>query len=123
MKRYNMREVRNGAGDGIRTRDINLGKVALYQLSYSRLGNFHFLTAAAPLSRVRNRFGENAGVNRASPMCGPEITTPTGIRRGHPRKRVSPKQIGECRSVFFGRRRVHRIERRESKAGVREQAD
>ena len=25
-----------GAGDGIRTRDINLGKVALYQLSYSR---------------------------------------------------------------------------------------
>ncbi len=28
----------SGAGDGIRTRDINLGKVALYQLSYSRLG-------------------------------------------------------------------------------------
>jgi hypothetical protein len=27
-----------GAGDGIRTRDINLGKVALYQLSYSRMG-------------------------------------------------------------------------------------
>ena len=27
----------NGAGDGIRTRDINLGKVALYQLSYSRV--------------------------------------------------------------------------------------
>ena len=27
---------RVGAGDGIRTRDINLGKVALYQLSYSR---------------------------------------------------------------------------------------
>lgn len=25
-----------GAGDGTRTRDINLGKVALYQLSYSR---------------------------------------------------------------------------------------
>ena len=29
---------RFGAGDGIRTRDINLGKVALYQLSYSRDG-------------------------------------------------------------------------------------
>ena len=26
----------NGAGDEIRTRDINLGKVVLYQLSYSR---------------------------------------------------------------------------------------
>ena len=29
----------NGAGDRIRTGDINLGKVALYQLSYSREGN------------------------------------------------------------------------------------
>ena len=26
----------NGAGDGIRTRDPNLGKVVLYQLSYTR---------------------------------------------------------------------------------------
>ena len=26
-----------GAGNGIRTRDLHLGKVALYQLSYSRL--------------------------------------------------------------------------------------
>ncbi len=31
-------EGKDGAGDEIRTRDINLGKVALYQLSYSRLG-------------------------------------------------------------------------------------
>ena len=28
----------NGAGDEIRTRDIYLGKVVLYQLSYSRTG-------------------------------------------------------------------------------------
>ncbi len=27
----------SGAGDEARTRDLNLGKVALYQLSYSRL--------------------------------------------------------------------------------------
>ncbi|CAM9930726.1 unnamed protein product, partial [Chrysoparadoxa australica] len=27
----------SGAGDGIRTRDPDLGKVVLYQLSYSRL--------------------------------------------------------------------------------------
>jgi hypothetical protein len=33
----------HGAGDGIRTRDINLGKVALYQLSYSRAGLFDIL--------------------------------------------------------------------------------
>ena len=32
----NLGKKKNGAGDGIRTRDINLGKVALYQLSYSR---------------------------------------------------------------------------------------
>jgi hypothetical protein len=28
--------VRYGAGGGTRTRDLNLGKVALYQLSYTR---------------------------------------------------------------------------------------
>jgi hypothetical protein len=34
--------VHSGAGDGIRTRDIDLGKVALYQLSYSRsIRDFH----------------------------------------------------------------------------------
>ncbi len=32
---------KGGAGDGIRTRDIDLGKVALYQLSYSRFGEFY----------------------------------------------------------------------------------
>ena len=34
-----------GAGDGIRTRDIQLGRLALYQLSYSRaagLSHPHF---------------------------------------------------------------------------------
>ncbi len=31
--------MRIGAGNEIRTRDLNLGKVALYQLSYSRLEN------------------------------------------------------------------------------------
>ena len=30
-------EIKIGAGDGVRTRDINLGKVALYQLSHSRV--------------------------------------------------------------------------------------
>jgi hypothetical protein len=39
-----------GAGDGIRTRDINLGKVALYQLSYSRLPTPVFSLPAAVLS-------------------------------------------------------------------------
>ena len=34
MKRY---KFRLGAGNEVRTRDLNLGKVALYQLSYSRM--------------------------------------------------------------------------------------
>ena len=31
------RKAYHGAGNGIRTRDPNLGKVVLYQLSYSRI--------------------------------------------------------------------------------------
>ncbi len=31
-----------GAGNGSRTRDLNLGKVALYQLSYSRKANMRY---------------------------------------------------------------------------------
>jgi hypothetical protein len=38
------RKRKNGAGDGIRTRDIDLGKVALYQLSYSRSEETPILT-------------------------------------------------------------------------------
>jgi hypothetical protein len=36
-----------GAGDRIRTGDINLGKVALYQLSYSRLDSLQLEVNAA----------------------------------------------------------------------------
>jgi hypothetical protein len=32
-----MTDWKTGAGDESRTRDLNLGKVALYQLSYSRV--------------------------------------------------------------------------------------
>ena len=35
-----------GAGDESRTRDLNLGKVALYQLSYSRMNNMCVLLQA-----------------------------------------------------------------------------
>jgi hypothetical protein len=45
-----------GAGDGIRTRDIDLGKVALYQLSYSRSreGNFIILERGRRCQTVCN---------------------------------------------------------------------
>jgi hypothetical protein len=57
-----------GAGDGIRTRDIDLGKVALYQLSYSRLKrNLHFDLNAATCQthgskRLRSGEGVRSGV-------------------------------------------------------------
>ena len=41
----------DGAGDGIRTRDIDLGKVALYQLSYSRTARkYHYRELAELMS-------------------------------------------------------------------------
>src|SRR3954470_4664111 len=38
----------SGAGDESRTRDLNLGKVTLYQLSYSRETKANFTVAASP---------------------------------------------------------------------------
>ncbi len=60
---------RIGAGDGIRTRDINLGKVALYQLSYSRegklrspSGEFHCRAVAEELSNATQGIQLHAGL-------------------------------------------------------------
>ena len=44
----------NGAGDGIRTRDIDLGKVALYQLSYSRLAGILILYGFCPAVKLEH---------------------------------------------------------------------
>ena len=46
---------KSGAGEGIRTLDINLGKVALYQLSYARIA-MRFLTLRKRKSMVKGRF-------------------------------------------------------------------
>ena len=42
---------RIGAGNETRTRDPNLGKVVLYQLSYSRATELRILLGPLPLSR------------------------------------------------------------------------
>ena len=42
--------LRIGAGNRTRTGDINLGKVALYQLSYSRLPGTYFRPFPVPMS-------------------------------------------------------------------------
>ena len=41
-----------GAGDESRTRDLNLGKVALYQLSYSRVQLSNFYCRSADLTNI-----------------------------------------------------------------------
>jgi hypothetical protein len=56
----------SGAGKEARTPDLNLGKVALYQLSYSRVRGRHFkprLMAVKPLAQDRRdcvRLGQAA---------------------------------------------------------------
>jgi len=45
--------IETGAGNEARTRDLNLGKVALYQLSYSRI-NFSVSTGAGNEARTRD---------------------------------------------------------------------
>jgi hypothetical protein len=39
-KRAEMLKCSNRADDGLRTRDLQLGKLALYQLSYVRVGGY-----------------------------------------------------------------------------------
>ncbi len=49
-----MFEIKLGAGNESRTRDLNLGKVALYQLSYSRVDMFEIKLGAENESRTRD---------------------------------------------------------------------
>ena len=55
-----------GAGDRIRTGDIDLGKVALYQLSYSRVGR-----RQDPLSRPKRALSNSfqMGLNAVFMKC------------------------------------------------------
>ena len=41
-----------GAGDEARTRYLHLGKVALYQMSYTRVGTFRIIAPISNLSTV-----------------------------------------------------------------------
>jgi hypothetical protein len=50
----------DGAGDRVRTGDINLGKVALYQLSYSRApGNTTIVALRAPIVKAKAESSSN----------------------------------------------------------------
>src|ERR1700735_5866067 len=59
----------NGAGDRIRTGDINLGKVALYQLSYSREAHCKSHEANFVIARGRTSPKANFIVARGMEYC------------------------------------------------------
>jgi PBS lyase HEAT-like repeat len=72
-------EGEGGAGDGVRTRDIQLGKLTLCQLSYSRSGGRH-------LSRD-GRSPQPDVLARRRPPVGPTSRTRTGRTRPGPAPR------------------------------------
>ena len=49
------RQKKTGAGNGARTRDIKLGKLALYQLSYAR-SKVNLATSHTHVKHFRTRF-------------------------------------------------------------------
>ena len=86
---------RGGAGNRVRTGDLNLGKVTLYQLSYSRCGRREFCHRPRPLStpgagrgpsaspvRQPNGFDSRASKTPITAMYSPENANPM-IRYGN----------------------------------------
>ena len=85
---------RGGAGNRARTGDLNLGKVTLYQLSYSRCGRREFCHRPRPLStpargpcavrsagRQPNGFDSRTSNTPIAAMYNPENASPM-IRYG-----------------------------------------
>ncbi len=98
---------KNGAGDGIRTRDNHLGKVALYQLSYSR--SILYLVPEAGLEPARDRISRDF-----KSLVSTNSTTPARlflISGGDTRIRTGDGDFADlclttwrCRLLWSGRR-------------------
>jgi hypothetical protein len=78
----------NGAGNEARTRDLNLGKVALYQLSYSRIQPHivHRKTMKAERTQTEN---QNATTHCRMPTGRQPSQSP------QPRGRIPPAQFAQ----------------------------
>ena len=75
--------VETGAGNETRTRDPDLGKVVLYQLSYSRIGAVNHTRMNSLVNRLGGKFGKGF----------------------HPvRKRRGPEHVGASSSNWSGKR-------------------
>ena len=83
-----------GAGDGTRTRDIDLGKVALYQLSYSRPA---ILSLGAETATSVNR-PSPAPVRCIHLLSSTTLCEPLAFKRClHVFERVSPRSLCAAR--------------------------
>ncbi len=68
-----------GAGNGARTRDLNLGKVALYQLSYSR-SPLRFIDYIEPVTLLSTSFRCGPSPSRTSRDIPSPISSRSGLR-------------------------------------------
>src|ERR1700685_1526335 len=76
-----------GAGDEARTRDLNLGKVALYQLSYSRIALLHnalHFYFAKQRGASKNWSGRRGSNSRPQPWQGCALPTELFPRLSRP---------------------------------------
>src|SRR5271156_2723412 len=80
----------HGAGNEARTRDLNLGKVALYQLSYSRPKQRRNCRAVTP--GVKN----NALQNPSKALNCAAIPPPSSLRCG---PRAAPLKAARCPAI------------------------
>src|SRR5690625_1494551 len=77
LRCFGCRGIRNGAGNRDRTGDLNLGKVALYQLSYSRLELA--VGPAVALGEVPSPAGRNAAACPGRAAVGKIMASPRGV--------------------------------------------
>ena len=98
------------AGNGIRTRDINLGKVALYQLSYSRIDREYMHLPS--LTQARSRAAEGSALPmRAKKYTPPHVKSQYSIPPFFYGKstRTQGRQPRSEKEEWFGVDRVERV--------------
>ena len=91
-----------GAGDGTRTRDPELGRLALYQLSYSRSPNIDLAIIHKDLAGGEGRIRTSEGISRQIYSLLPLAT-----REPLPRRFFIPKDF--CRCQADGENRTRNI--------------
>src|SRR5207302_9482270 len=92
-----------GAGDETRTRDIDLGKVALYQLSYSRTASRILASPLRSSSHIGQMTTINSAIRAAVRLISAALHTSTGYvsyRRTQPRSHGSRSNCWPRRALY-----------------------